>query len=520
MGVRGEAGELISRVLLLLLVVLFVQSRWVALNLEGGASDVPWYARYAREYGEASQRGQSFYDYHASAVQDEIDAARAAGKSGPSEEYKMVEYPPLAVVLWQLPRLWMSQPEAGADSAGEFSKAYVPAYRLGMAVLDVALCLLVVGLARRLFASEPQTDRLGRLLSYVLSTLTLLPFLYDRLDLLQAALVVLAFGLLASHFHYVWSFAALTLAVQLKLVPVVLVPVWVVGSLPVAPSRSPFHSRLLATLAARGALLLVLVVGGFLFAYAWLGPRSLEFLEYHRSRGLEIESFWGSLLLALRPLGHNVEVYFSHCSLNVRSSLSSSLASASGWGLAALGLAAAVGFLAHCQRLADRLGNGARPGQALAYAFPQTFICYSLLFPMVFIATNKVFSPQYLLWLAPFVALVPFRGAGRWLFQGTFFLACLLSSALLILLGTEVVTPGTNPYSWTVREPTVRFVVLLLLRNLLFLGLLGTVVGHLVRDVLRLGASPHRASARVGISPGDAGPLTDDRTTPLTETAG
>ena len=100
-----------------LLALLFVQSRWVALNLEGWGSDVPWYARYAREYGEAAHSGQSFYDRHAASVQEEIDAARAAGKPAPSEEYKLVEYPPLAVALCQLPTLWMRQPEPGGDPA-------------------------------------------------------------------------------------------------------------------------------------------------------------------------------------------------------------------------------------------------------------------------------------------------------------------------------------------------------------------------------------------------------------------
>lgn len=514
MGMRTGAGDRTAKVLFVLLAVLFVQGRWIALHLEGGASDVPLYARYAWEYGEAARLGVSFYEHHARAVQDEIDAARAAGKPPPSEEYKVVEYPPLAVALWQLPTLWMRQPDPGGDAAGNFAKEYVPAYRLGMAAVDAVLLGLMAGLVWRLFAAESVQERLGRLLAFVLFTLALLPFHYERLDLLQAALVVGAFALLVSPLPYGWSFAVLALAVHLKLVPLVLAPVWVVGSLPTAAARAPFGPGGRAALAARAAVFLALVVGGFLFFRATAGPHYLDFLEYHQSRGIEVESFWGCLLLALRPLGQAVEVYFSHCSLNLRSPLSQTLAAASGGVFVALGLAATFGLLAHARRLSDRPGDATQPGAMLAQRHPRTFACYALLFLMAFIAANKVFSPQYLLWLAPFAVLVPFRGAGRLLFQGAFFLACLMSSALLVLLATDVVKPGAEFYSWTIRELTDRLVVLLLARNLLFLGLAAAVVAHLIGSARRLGAPPAERK-----SPGGTGTAADQPTTPLLEAA-
>jgi hypothetical protein len=98
---------------------------------------------------------------------------------------------------------------------------------------------------------------------------------------------------------------------------------------------------------------------------------------------------------------------------------------------------------------------------------------------MVFIATNKVFSPQYLLWLAPLVPLIPFHGKGRFVFQGAFVLVCFLSSALLVVLGADVVDVGAEPYSWTVHGLTTRFLCLVLVRNLLFIGLLGALAGRL-----------------------------------------
>jgi hypothetical protein len=338
---------------------------------------------------------------------------------------------------------------------------------------------------------------MGRVLVYVLATFALLPFLYDRLDLLQAALVVAAFALLIAcrlPGHWVWSFAVLALAVHLKVAPVVLAPVWIVGSLPADAARPAASAKLLAALALRIALFLVFIGAGVAFFATTAGLRCLEFLSYHRSRGMEIESLPASLLLLLRPFGHDVDVYFSHCSLNVRSSLSPALAAGSVWALAGLCLAATAGLWMHCRRLTQRVGPvvanspdqaaapGEGSGQTLAQLCPGAFATYTLVFLMVFIATNKVFSPQYLLWLAPIVPLIPFHGKGRCVFQGTFVLVCFLSSALLVLLGAEVVEVGTEPYSWTVHGLTTRFICLVLVRNLLFVGLLGAVVGHLRVD--------------------------------------
>jgi hypothetical protein len=360
MGAEARASGATAKLLLLVFAVLLVLSRWVAINLDGAASDVPWYARYAREQGDASRRGMPFYDYHADAVQKEIDAARAAGKPTPAEEYKVVEYPPLAVALMRLPELWMRGPQSGGDPRREFARAYASAYRGGLAVVDAALGILVVGLVWRLFGSESPAQRMGRILIYVLATFALLPFLYDRLDLLQAALVVAAFALLIARRlpgHWVWSFAVLALAVHLKVAPVVLAPVWVVGSLPATAARSADPAKLLATLAWRTAVFVVLVGAGVAFFATTAGRRALEFLSYHRSRGVEVESLPASLLLLLRPLGHDVDVYFSHCSLNVRSALSPTLAAGSVWALAGLCLAATAGLWMHCRRLTQRPGS-------------------------------------------------------------------------------------------------------------------------------------------------------------------
>src|SRR5436305_1452401 len=112
--------------------------------------------------------------------------------------------------------------------------------------------------------------------------------LYDRLDLILAALVFLALVLLASRAHYGWSFALLAVAIHFKFVPVVLAPVWVVGAMPAGQPLEIWRPRVLTGLAVRGGLLLGLVVVGLVPFYLWTGEHCLDFFRYHRARPIEI----------------------------------------------------------------------------------------------------------------------------------------------------------------------------------------------------------------------------------------
>ncbi len=450
------------KVMVCMLGIVLVLSRWIALHLEGNASDVPWYARYAREHGEASRQGLGFYDFHIREIQSERDKASVKGIEGPPQEYQWVEYPPLAIVLMQLPCYWMGPADAGDYPPETFTAAYVRAYRLGMAAVDAVLLLLVVVLVGRLYPDESVVERMARLCAYVLGTALLLPFLYDRLDLLQTLFMVVAFALLILKVHFCWSFVCLALAVHLKLVPIVLAPIFVLGSLPLSAGRL-LQPRTLSMLATRGILLTVLIAGGFVLFLGLAGPHALDFLSYHHSRGIEVESLWGSLLLALKALGLQVDLVFSHCSVNVRSALSPGMIGFSTPLFALLFVLLTIQLMVHLGRQTQGITGAVRPRITLGQALPQTFAAYSLLMLMLFIATNKVFSPQYLLWLGPFVALAPFPRKIQWLFQGSFLLTCLLSSFVLVVLGTDVVSPGAEPYTWTVHGLTTRLTPLLIL---------------------------------------------------------
>jgi hypothetical protein len=351
-----------------------------------------------------------------------------------------------------------------------------------MVVVDVLLVVLVVALARRLFPRAGPIRRAVPPALYVLATVALGPLLYTRLDLVLALLVTASLYLLVSRAHWVFSFALLAAAVNFKLVPVVLAPVWVAGALPAALGPDLFRLRVLVPAALRTAVLVALVGAVFAPFYLAAGPDTLNFFSYHAGRGLEIGSLYSSLLLALGPAGHPVEGYFAYGSYNVRSPLAPALQ-----GLApVLGVIALFGatiFLTNRVRRMP-LPEPKSPRTTLAQAHPVLFLRFALLFLVLFVATNKVFSPQYLLWLVPLACLLPFGCWADRVTVGLFLAVCVLTTLVFpVYFWTDVVgvvRPDGGPIE--IRGPTTLGLVLLVGRNVLFLGLAVGLAWGIVKD--------------------------------------
>src|SRR5260370_18834445 len=127
----------------------FLLSRLVIVPYQQPATDVFIYAQYAQEQEAAKQTGTSFYEYHAQMVQQQIQQAGGAGNPVASlEEYKNVEYPPLALAVMRLPLLWMKYRCKEETLTAEFKERYYFAFRQGMAVVDAILLVLIVALVR------------------------------------------------------------------------------------------------------------------------------------------------------------------------------------------------------------------------------------------------------------------------------------------------------------------------------------------------------------------------------------
>ena len=131
-----------------------------------------------------------------------------------------------------------------------------------------------------------------------------------------------------------------------------------------------------------------------------IGPESiLNLVSYHAQRGVQLESTYSTLLLAADKLGLiSVEPGFSFGSWNVTGGLADILARLSTY-LLVLFLFAAYWFIY----------GRTQPGK-LTFTRLGT---YALLVLTIVLVTSKVLSPQYLIWLLPFIPLIisPWRHA-------------------------------------------------------------------------------------------------------------
>jgi uncharacterized membrane protein len=134
-----------------------------------------------------------------------------------------------------------------------------------------------------------------------------------------------------------------------------------------------------------------------------------SFISFGVERGVHLESIWGGALALAGSTGLvDVEIVFAHYSQEVHSDatnlvlLTSSAASI----VAVVGATlASVGRAAAAARRSVETGRTAVPDLAEA-------ACLVLLALLV---TSKVFSPQYLLWVAPFAVLASTRRAALFL---------------------------------------------------------------------------------------------------------
>jgi uncharacterized membrane protein len=214
--------------------------------------------------------------------------------------------------------------------------------------------------------------------SMALAPLLLGPLLLDEYDLWPALITCLAL-LVVLRGRDRFGAGLLGLGAATKVFPVVIVPaavVWVYKR----SGRRPALRFLTIAIAVAAALYLV---------FAALGPGGVWYsLEIQARRGLQKESLGSALLYVLDQLG----LYKAH--IAVGNAQWTELGGPSGAALATLGslcqAAVAVGVAALAARR--------RPE-------PRTLLYAAAAAVAGFVAFGKVFSPQYLIWLVPLVAL-------------------------------------------------------------------------------------------------------------------
>jgi uncharacterized membrane protein len=277
-----------------------------------------------------------------------------------------MEYPPGALVVFLPP-------------AAFGTSHYNAAFKCLLALCGVATLLLVASLLVRLGVSTPRLWAAVLLLA--LSPIALGPISLNTYDAWPALLTVAALALLLAG-RDLAAFALLGAAFAAKVYPVVLIPpaaifVWRTRGRALA-------LRALAAFAAAAAL--------FVLPFLVAAPHGLvESFRVQAARSLQVESLGGSVLAAADRLG----LYGATVVHRTGHAISYDLVGSLGETLAVLSSIVQVLAVVSVAWLYLR---GRDDPRRLALAFAAAIAG--------FLAFTRFFSPQYLVWLVPFVLLL------------------------------------------------------------------------------------------------------------------
>ena len=302
------------------------------------------------------------------------------------------EYPPLSLLPMTLPHLWPD-----VDQGGFFALLNAE-----NGIVASVLGLTVLWLARRSWSSRGDARALA---TWALLIVLMAPVAAWRFDL--AASLLMMVGVVAAVGHRPGlAGVALGLGALTKIFPLVVLPILAIRCLADGDKRAAV--RLIAACGMTMAL-------GMLPFLVAAGPGSLSFVDYQVVRGLQVESTGGGLLLLAHLLGPvPVSIGFLHQSFEVASPLSMTVTGA--LTPIALGLYGLI-VLACWRRIRfERDEFGAVQGRSM--------VAYLAAALLAVILTDRVLSPQYLLWVLPLCALLPRRQAALMM------LACLLTVAI------------------------------------------------------------------------------------------
>ena len=292
-----------------------------------------------------------------------------------------VEYPPLALVFLTLPRL------IAANSA-----TYANVFAIEILLFSLLGLLLISALARRLNLSLWKT-----LAIYTLALLAIGPIIAHRYDLIPAIIVLLALYTFSQGKHKT-SWALLAVGVMTKIYPAILAPIFLLYYWRHRQNRQAIVG--IATFAITTAVIMA--------PFLLLSPDGLlNSFSYHAQRGLQCESTYSSFLLLGQMLGlTSVEMEFSFGSLNITSPLADVLAKVSPL-VMLFSLVAVYWFFYKSQ---SEPAVVQQTPSLINQPDTARIVSYSLLAMLAFIITNKVLSPQFIIWLYPLIPLV----VGRW----------------------------------------------------------------------------------------------------------
>lgn len=340
-----------------------------------------------------------------------------------------LEYPPFALVIFSLPIF-----------------APLAYYQLVFAVLMALVSTLIYWLLLRY---GPRGSALAFVLYVFIGVLALVQ---ERFDLVPAALTLLCL-IAAERKHWTFAYIALAFGFLIKIYPILFLPALFIAEQ--QDRQRVYISEQLSTLKSlpielwhtlqsirywhwKNILLffsLVLGITGFFAIFNFKGA-ILSQVSYFANRPLQVESIAGTLLWLGTLIGFPVHIVYTFGSINIISALGGVISNLS-----------EILFIAGYIYSIYLEWRG-------KLDIVQT--CIALL--LVFIATGKVFSPQYLIWIIPLLA-----------YSGAFDVPWLVVWGSISLLTTII-----YPYFYTRIIDSARipylpgFIQIVSVRNMLF----------------------------------------------------
>ena len=190
-----------------------------------------------------------------------------------------LEYPPLAVAPWLLPRL---------VTGDVHSYAWLLAVQNAVLSAGIAVCL--AWLARRGWSAGASATVLATGLLLLLGVSHVVVWLFDLVPALLVALTLVA----VVRDRPGAAGVLLALGALVKVFPVVLIPVLLLWYLAGGHRRAAWR-LMLASVATAAVVMLPVVAAG--------GPGAFSFLDYQQARGAQLESVPAGLAMSAALLG-------------------------------------------------------------------------------------------------------------------------------------------------------------------------------------------------------------------------
>ena len=288
-----------------------------------------------------------------------------------------VEYPPLGIAFVTWPGLITTNPDV-----------YYGIFVAETLLCDLAGLFIISGLTKQLKLKLWQT-----LTVYTLSLLAIGRIISIRFDIFPAILTLFAIYIFIKG-KYKIAWAMIAIGTFTKLYPIVIVPIFLLYHM--------FHNTKREIIV--GIVTFILVSAAIVLPVMLLSPSGfLNSFTYQTGRGLQLESTYASILLVLKTFGFtSLAIDYASGAIGVTSSLANILAEISPL-IICFSLIATYWLFYREQK--GNLSTKSKFG-ALNLSDATLMVKYSFLAILVLIITNKVLSPQYLIWLYPFIPVL------------------------------------------------------------------------------------------------------------------